>query len=206
MPRVEKDIDMTFVKKCEHYGNAIREVRLERERQLANAPYLPSAYSDIQTSHMLQRDDEAINAKCRANAVLRLKPSSRRKPPTTEIEKLVAMAPKTSSQVVGFHGVPDFLTEPPKPPPPTDELSKMRSYYPRSEGHAPGFHHDFSAQMAREAKEADGMLSTLTAAQLKADPQLAKALKTIKQRAVSIGGRYDNSGVPKGIATKARPW
>ena len=197
---------MTFVKKCEVYGNAIREVRAERERQLANAPVLPSAFSDIQTSHMVQRDETAIAEKCRANALMRLKPSSRRKPPTTEIEKLVAMAPKTSSQVVGFHEVPTFMTEPPKPPPPTDELSKMRSYYPRSEGHAPGFHHDFSAQMAREAKEADALLSTLTAQQAQADPQLAKALKTIKARAVSIGGRYDNSGVPKGISTKARPW
>ena len=201
---MDNGVDARYMTKMAMYGNTIKEVGIERERQTANAPPQPTMLSNIIMEHMVKRDNVGIEQRLRANAKIRAQPQSRRKVPTTEIEKLVAMAPKSSAQEVGFHVVPEMTPVTPPAGPPRDELARMRTYFPRSEAGAIGFHRDFEGINSKEAKDATAMLGGLTAAQIQADPQLAKALATIKQRTTQLGQRYGHDGVPRGVKTLKR--
>ena len=183
------------------YGNTIVEVQKERERQMQNAPRSPSMLQEIIASHMMQRDDEAIEARLRASAKLRANPASYRKVPVTEMEKLVADAPKSSAQVIGNHKVPTLTALPEKKKKNPTELDRMRSYYPGTESAAIGFHFDFATQSDTMAKEADALIGGLSLQQAK-DPKIAAALAAIQQRTMTLGKHAANNGVPRGVQRK----
>ena len=196
-----ESFDSRFMAKCELHGTTIIDIQQERERQKANAPVMPSLLQKIVTDHHMSKDFAAIEARLRASAAVRADPKSRQKKPTTEIEKLVAAAPKSSAQVIGYHDVPT-LVPPPPPPKPKDELQKMRSYYPITEGHEYGFHTNFSAADAKQVREADTLLASLKADQVKGDKQMADALRTIRQRALHMANNHSGNGQPKGLVLK----
>ena len=201
MARAAGGVDMMFIKKAEVQGNTLVEIAREREAQMRNAPRQPSILQEIVTAHMLARDDEAIEKRLRAAALVRAKPNSRQKPPSTEIEILVAGAPKTSAQVVGYHEVPKF-TPLPVPPKKLDELGRMRTYYPQTQGGTYGFHHDFTNQSATMAKEATELVGALSIKQVKKDPEMAAALAAIKRRTLDLGRNHGSDGVARGVQRK----
>lgn len=198
-----EDVDSRFMAKCQMHGTTIMEIQAERERQKAGAPPMPSLLQQIVTDQHLAKDYGAIEQRMRAAAVMRADPKSRQKKPTTEIEKLVAAAPKSSAQVIGYHDVPT-LVPPPPPPKPKNELASMRSYYPVTEGHEYGFHMNFAADDSKQVREADALLASLRPEQVKADPQLANALRKIQGRAVQMGRNFGGNGQPKGLTFKQR--
>jgi hypothetical protein len=180
------------------FGDTLVEIAAERQRQRAGAPMLPTMLATIMNDHYSQRDEAAVHAQILAAAKVRAMPNPK-KEPKTEMEVLVADAPKTSAQVIGTHKIPKVTHKPP-PPPKQDELSKMRVVFPRTTGGECGFHHHFARADALEAKQATRMIGGLTAAQVAADPKLAAALTKLKAHVVDAGRMRSHSGVPRGVA------
>ena len=65
------DVDMNFLRKVERHGETLNELMAERERQLANAPRMPSVLQEIVTEHHLKRDEAAIEKRLREAALTR---------------------------------------------------------------------------------------------------------------------------------------
>jgi len=199
----DEGVDSRFMKKTEVYGATLIEVAQERERQIKAAPHQPSVLSELITAHMATRDEAAIAAQMRESARLRANPKLRRKVPTTEMELLVAGAPKTSAQVVGYHEVPHVAPLPETAKAAPSELEKMRRIFPRTECGVAGFHTNFAAQAATEATEMSTLIGGLSAAQVAADPKMASALAKIKRRTTDLGRMCGSDGVPRGVAYKS---
>jgi hypothetical protein len=182
----EANADSKFLTKAALYGATLVEVAAERERQIKAAPRQPSLLSEIVAGQMLGRDEEALKKQLRASAKLLAQPGSNRPPPVTEIEKLLAAAPKTEAQNYGYHKVP-HVSAPPAPAPVRSD--DPRALFPRTEAGMCGFHHDFRKQRMSEVSEARGLVQGLTMQQVQGDKKLATALATIRRRSTELERR-----------------
>ena len=195
-------MSLAQVKKFERFGHTIHEVQQERARQRMSAPPLPTKLSEIMMNHHASQDKDAIERRLKEAAYKKVHPNEK-KAPRSEMERIIALDPKTSAQVIGHHRVPQ-LPPPPRPPPPVDELARMRTVFPRTTGGECGFHHDFAESDKREAKDAARLVAGLTAAQLKADPKMANALSSLRAHVLDAARKSGNDGVPTGIKTTRR--
>ena len=193
--------DISQLNKYTKLGNALVEIQAERERQIARAPPGPSNFAGIVTKHYQGKDEEAVMAQVRVNAIKRANPNPK-KVPVTEMEKLIADAPKTSAQVIGTHKVPSDVWLDKGPPKKLTQLQQMYKIYPQTTSAEAGFHYNFEQANTREAKDAAALMDTLSVKQVKHDPQLAAALTKIKSRAQYVGRMHDHSGAQRGVQTR----
>lgn len=182
------------------FGATLAEVRREREHQAAIRDQQPgTALAKLLASSYGTADDPAVQARMLAAADRKAHPN-RRKPldQMSEIERLVATQPKSSSQVVGHHEVP-VLTEAPKAAvsKKTSELERMRSVFPTLESGGPGFHHEFEKARARDAREATALVGQLDAR--RADAEVVAALGKLRSRVEELGRVRDSKGQQQGV-------
>ena len=187
--------------KYKRLGDALVEIQAERERQKARAPPLPTMLATIMNTHYQNRDEDAILQKVHAAAKVRAAPNPK-KVPVTELEKLVADAPKTSAQVIGTHKVPSSVWMDKGPPKKLSQLEEMYKIFPRTTAGEAGFHHNFEQANAHDAKKASALMQTLSAKQVAADPQMAAALAKLKSHVVHVGRMHNSSGVQRGVQTR----
>ena len=200
---MQKMGDLATLQAFRRHGETIVELTKERERQRANAPILPAKLAEIMAKHHLGKDEAALNVKLRKAAYDRAHPVQK-KVPTNEMERIIAEEPKTSAQEVGHHRVPQ-LPPPPPPPPPANELERMRTVFPRTTAGEAGFHHAFTTSSTHEAKSADQLIGRLSAKQVQADPQMARALSTLRNHVLTAARRSGADGVPEGLHTRHQP-
>ena len=199
--------DLGQLAKMTRHGDTLAELRLERARQIRHAPIAPAALAACIADHTEGRDPEANDAQLRAAAVARVarqrpparghEPPNPRKPPTTEIEQLLADAPRSSAQVIGYHKVPQ-LAPPPPPGPPADELARMRAVFPRSTAGECGFHANFALARNKDASSMTVLADSLTAKHA-ADPEVREALQTLRARVMKESIRSSGDGVLRGV-------
>ena len=195
--------DLGFLKKVAVMGETLVSVQQERKRQMANAPHGPSFLAQLYVKQAAARDGTEEARMWEAAAVRAAPTRANKKPPTTEMEQIIADAPKTSAQVVGHHKVPVLPPEPPKAGPSSD-LERMRAVFPRTTNCEAGHHHDFFRQQTREAREATAMVDKLSVAQVRGDAKMTAALKALRGRVNERAVHHSVTGVPKGIAMRAQ--
>ena len=106
--------------------------------------------------------------------------------------------PKSSAQVIGSHKVPQ-LTKPPPPKRTDGELGRMRDIFPGATAGEVGFHHDFDGERRRDAAAASQLMSGLSLKQVRGDPQLAAALRTLQGSVLRESRRFGFDGAQKGV-------
>lgn len=191
--------DLSTVYAFQKMGETIVAVQAERARQAATAPHGPSWFARKLAEQEASKDHAAIEQQMLAAAARRAFPIKyNKKPPSNEMEQLIADAPKSSAQVIGSHKVPK-ITAPPPPKGQVGELGAMRKVFPRSTAGEVGFHHPFEAQNKRDARAATELMDSLSVAAVRGDPAMQEALSTIKASVMTASRRFGHSGVPRGV-------
>ena len=192
-------VSASDMKKYNAYGAAIIELGKEREKQeeirnlMPGAPLAKIMAAQMAKSVITPADEERM----RMAATRRAHPNAR-PPPTNEMEQIIADEPKSSSQVIGHHKVPQ-LTVPKKPPKQLTEIEKMRNVFPGRESHMVGFHHNFGNARGADAADAQALIARLKSGQAAKDPELKAALVKLRQHVHTQSTMKDMMGVEFGI-------
>merc|ERR1712087_42805 len=104
-------------------------------------------------------------------------------PPTpSDYERLMGMLPKTSSENIGFHGIPDVPTLDRAPPQKLGEYESLKATMPSYESRVLGHHPTYLKDRHAAVDDAKHVVNALGTRDVSRDAELSGALRSLRSR------------------------